>query len=74
MPDKDEIPRTAPLAPWGSAERSGQNPFPVSPEEQKQHAAYWATQEAPAKSRAAEIAAQIRAGGCGRSKDKGWGD
>ena len=72
--DEDDIPQTAPLAPWGTAERGGQQPWPITPAEQQQHAAYWATKEAPAKARAAEIEVQIRAGGCGRSKDRGWGD
>lgn len=71
--EEDDTPQTAPLAPWGTAERAG-HPWPVSPAEQQQHAAYWDAKEAPAKARAAEIEAEIRAGGAGRSKDKGWGD
>ena len=68
-----DAPQTAPLAPWGTAERGGQQPWPITPDEQKQHAAYWNVQEAPAKARAAEIAAQIRKQPV-QGKDRGWGD
>lgn len=71
--DTDTVPQTAPLAPWGSAERGGQQPWPVTPDEQAQHAAYWNVQEASAKARAAEIAAAIRQQPV-QGKCKGWGE
>lgn len=75
MSKDDDTPQTTPLAPWGSHERSlSPHIYPVSPDEQAASAAYQEGKDAPAKARAAEIEAQIRAGGAGRSKDRGWWD
>lgn len=47
-----------PLPPWGSYERSMQFPWPVTPDEQIAHAAYWRQKEAPAIARRKAIEKQ----------------
>lgn len=49
--DNETPPKTAPLAPWGTHERAGQNPFPIYPSEQAAHAAYWRHKESFAVAR-----------------------
>lgn len=56
--DSNTPPKTAPLAPWGTHERAGQNPFPIYQHEQAARAAYWKNKEsfAVARRQAAERA------------------
>lgn len=55
----DVPPEKSPLAPWGTNERTGQNPWPITPAEYSQSAKEWG----------AKIAAARKSAGLDRGRD-----